>query len=66
MSEEDFLKQKKKLDPRSHIELSTSASTANDQRTRAKKKTFGQNIISNPDYKKNVIQLEKERIEKER
>lgn len=70
MNEEEFYKNRAKNKGASQNSSSTSASTANESITKkANRRPYGVNVGKdggNPEYKKTVIQLERERLEREK
>jgi len=70
MNAEEFYKNRAKNKGASYNISSTSASTANESVTKkANRRPYGVNVGKdggNPDYKKTVIQLERERLEREK
>ena len=74
MNEEEYYKKKRMSNLANNMgSASTSASTNEQQRknksSQPPKRPYGNNVGKeggNPEYKKNVIQLEQERIERER
>ena len=71
MNEEEFYKSRGKVKGASQNSSSTSASTNHDSlyKKSINRRPYGMNVGKdggNPEYKKTVIQLEKERFEREK